>query len=85
MLLSETPLYQFFFLYRAPPMAYGGSQAKGQIGAKLPAYSTATATPDPVDSCDLHHSSRQRPILNPLSWARDGTHIFTDTAWVCYC
>jgi len=34
---------------------------------KLPAY--ATATPDPSRVCDLHHSSWQHWILNPLSEA----------------
>ena len=40
---------------------------------QLPAYPTATATRDPSCVCDLHHSSRQRRILNPLSEARDRT------------
>ena len=34
-----------------------------------PAYARATATPDPSRVCDLHPSSRQRRILNPLSEA----------------
>uniref|UniRef100_A0A8D1ANJ4 Sorting nexin 3 n=1 Tax=Sus scrofa TaxID=9823 RepID=A0A8D1ANJ4_PIG len=40
---------------------------------QLPAYTIATATPDPGRVWDLHHSSRQRQILNPLSKARDRT------------
>ena len=40
---------------------------------QLPACATATATPDPSRLYDLHHSSRQRGILNPLSEARDRT------------
>ena len=38
---------------------------------QLPAYTTAiaTATPDPGCICNLHHSSQQRRILNPLSEA----------------
>ena len=40
---------------------------------QLPAYTTATAMWDPRHICDLHHSSRQCRILNPLSEARDGT------------
>ena len=36
----------------------------------LPAYTTATATWDPSRICDLHRSSRQRPILKPLIEAR---------------
>ena len=38
---------------------------------QLPAYTTATAMPDPSNVCDLHHSSRQHWILNPLSEASD--------------
>ena len=34
---------------------------------QLPAYTTAEATQDPSHLCDLHHSSRQRQMLNPLS------------------
>ena len=41
---------------------------------QLPAYTTATATPDPSHVCDLHHSSQQHWIPNPLSKARDRTH-----------
>ena len=35
------------------------------------ATATATATLDLSCICDLHHSSQQRQILNPLSKARD--------------
>ena len=51
----------FFCLFAiswAAPAAYGSSQARGQIEA------VATS---------LHHNSRQRRILNPLSKARDRT------------
>jgi len=41
----------------------------------LPAYARATATPDLSCICDLHHSSWQCWILNPLSEARDQTCI----------
>ena len=40
---------------------------------QLPAYTPATATPDLSLVCDLHHSSRQCRILNPLRKARDRT------------
>ena len=33
---------------------------------------------------DLCHSLWQLWILNPLSGARDGTHILVDTSWVRY-
>ena len=45
---------------------------------------TAIATPDPSHVCDLHHSSQQHPILNPLSEARDQILILRETSWVCY-
>ena len=38
------------------PVAYGSSWVRGQIGAAAEAYATATATPDPRCTCDLHHS-----------------------------
>ena len=37
-------------------------------------YATATATQHPSRICNLHDSSRQRQILNPLSKARARTH-----------
>ena len=42
------------------------------------------ATPDPSCLFDLHHSSWQHLILNPLSEARDWTHILMDTSRVRY-
>ena len=46
------------------------------------AYARATATLDASRVCDLHHSSGQCRILNPLSKARDGTCILTDPSRV---
>jgi len=66
--------FGLFCLFRATPTAYGRSQAWGPIGAVAASlYTTATAMPDLSHICDLHHSSRQRQILNPLSKARDRT------------
>ena len=39
---------------------------------------------DPSRVCNLHHSLWQCWILNPLSKARDWTHIFMDSSWVHY-
>ena len=69
----------FFLLFRATPVAYGISWARGQI--KVATFSLATH--DPSCFCNLCHSSQQCQILNPLSEARDWTHILTDTSWVC--
>ena len=49
---------------------------------QLPAYTIATAMQKPSHICDLHHSSWQRQILNPLSEARDRTHSLMDTIQV---
>ena len=44
-----------------------------ELELQLPAYATATATAtwDLNGICDLHHSSWQHRILNPLSKARE--------------
>ena len=49
-----------------------------ELELQLPAYTTATATPDQSRVCDLHQSSWQHQILDPLSETRDGTHIQMD-------
>ena len=49
---------------------------------QLPAYCTATATPDPSHICDPHLSSQQQQILNPLNKARGWTRILMDTSRV---
>ena len=54
-----------------------------QLELELPAYTTATETLDLSPVCDLHHSSRQCWILNPLSEARDQTHNLMFTNQVC--
>ena len=46
---------------------------------QLQAYATAIVTVDLSHVCNLHHSSQQHWILNPLSEARDRTSIVTDT------
>ena len=53
-----------------------------KLELQLPAYSTATAMQDPSHVCDLHHSSWQCWVLNPLSEAGDRTCILMDTSWV---
>ena len=44
-----------------------------KLQLQLQAYATAVATPDLRCICDLHW------ILNPLSEARDQTHILMET------
>ena len=47
---------------------------------QLLAYTTATATPDLSHICNLHHSSQQCQILNPLDDARYGTCVLMDAS-----
>ena len=69
---------------RATPVAHGGSRLGVELDLQLLAYATATSTWDPSCVCDLHHSSRQHRILNPLSKARDQICILKDTNWICF-
>ena len=47
---------------------------------QLSAYTTATATGEPSLACDLHHSSQQHWIPNPVNGGQ--THILVETSWV---
>ena len=60
----------------ATPEAYGTPGAMDQIRA------ADTATPDLIHIFNLQHSLWQWWILNPLSEARDQTHILMDTIQV---
>ena len=60
------------YLFRAAPTAYGGFQARGQIGAVASGLRHSHSTTSSV--CNLQHSSQQHWILNPLTEARDRTH-----------
>ena len=51
---------------------------------QLLTYTTATAMWDLSHVCDLHRSSPQPQILNPLSKAQNQTCVLMDTSWVCY-
>ena len=52
---------------------------------QLLAYTTATAIPDPSGVCDLHYSSWQRRILNPLSKDRDRTCNLMVPSQIRFC
>ena len=52
-------------------------------GLQPPAYARATATRDPSRVCNLHHRSRQRRILNPLSKGRDRTRNLMVSSRIC--
>ena len=73
----------FFFLGLHPPHVEVPRLGVEQE-LQLPAYATATATPDLIRVCDLHHNLWQCQILNPLSEARDRTHVLMDTSRAGY-
>ena len=52
---------------------------------KLPAYTTATAMPDLSHVCNLHHSSWQHWILDPLREAGDQTCNLMVPSQICFC
>ena len=54
----------------ATPVAYGNSQARGQIGAIAEANATGTAKLDLNHIWGIYHSLWPYWILNPLSKAR---------------
>ena len=66
-----------FSLFRAAPTAYGGSWAKGQIGAVAAGLRHRNVGYEPC-----HHNSQQCQILNPLSKARDRTCVVMDASQI---
>ena len=70
---------------RPHPMACGGSQARGQIGVIAAGLHHSHSNSGSEQSLhDLHHTSWQCQILNPLSKAGDGTLVLMDTGWICF-
>ena len=53
-----------------------------QSELQLLAYTTATATPDASCICNLHQSSQEHQILDPLSEARDRTCVLMDASQI---
>ena len=64
----------------AAPVAYGSSQARGQIGAAASSPHHSPTTRDPAASV-TYITAWQCQILNPLSEARDPTCVLMDTSW----
>ena len=73
-----------FCLFRAARAAHGSSQARGWIRAVAAGLCHSHSHAYPSQVYDLHHSSWQCQIFNPLNEARALTIIFMDTNRVCY-
>ena len=72
--------FYLFIFWGGHTWGIWSSQARGWIWA----YTRAIATQDPSHICDLHHSSQQYQIPNPLSKARDRTWILMNTNQICF-
>ena len=55
-----------------------------ELELQLPVYTTAMAMQDLSFICDLHHSSQQCQILNPLSEARNRTCNLIAPSQICF-
>ena len=85
-LLGMNRLYSpFSFFFLGPHVLHMEIPRLGvDLERQLQAYTPAAATWVPSLVCNLHCSSWQCWILNPLSETRDGTSILMDTIWICY-
>ena len=82
---NSPPLFFVFLPFLGPlPRHMEVPRLGVESELQLLAYTTTTATWDLRHICDLHHSSRQRWILNPPNKARDRTRSLMDTSGVCY-
>ena len=74
--LSLSSHYFIYLFFLGPHQQYIKVHRLGvESELQLRAYATATTMPDLSHVCDLHCSSWQRQILDPLSEARDWTHL----------
>ena len=67
-----------FGLFRAGPVAHGGSQARGQIGATAEGLRHSHSNAGSEPSLPPTPQFMQPQILNPLREARDRTHVLVD-------
>ena len=82
---SRTGMEDFFF--RAPPATYGGSQARGPIGATAASlhHSHSNVRSELSVTYTIAHGNHAM-ILNPMSEARDRTSNLMVPSQICfYC
>ena len=79
-------LFFFFFLFRATPVAYGGSQARGPVRATAASlHHKHSNTMYLTCDCHLHHSSQKCQFLNPLSETRGWNCNLIVPNQICFC
>ena len=65
-------VFFFFLVFLGPhPQHMEVPRLEVKFELLLPAYTTATETPDLSHICEFHHTSRQHWIPDPMSKARD--------------
>ena len=69
--LFNLPPFKKFFILGLYPWHMEVPRLRVKSELPLPAYTTATATPDLSHLFDLRHSLQQHRILNPLNETRD--------------
>ena len=74
--IIKTKSFFFFFFLGLHPQHTEVPRLGVKQELQLPVYTTAMQDPNRI--CDLHHSSQQCLILNPLSKDRDQTCILMD-------
>ena len=74
-----------FLLFRAAPVARGGSQARGLIRVAAVSLHHSHSNTRLSHICSLHHSSLQHQILNPWIEARDRTHSVIVPSQIHFC
>lgn len=83
MVLKDDPEFSFLFLlyfFLRPHLQHmEGPRLCVELKLQLLVYTRAKATPHPRHICDLHRSLQQCQVLNPLTEARDQSHILTHT------
>ena len=79
--MGTPKMLNFFLYFRVAPMACGSSQAKDQIGATPAGLHHSHSNAGSATYTAAHGNAG---ILNPLSEARDQTHILVDTSRVPY-
>ena len=85
---NGTVSFFFFFFFTAALRPHLWHLDIPRLGVKselwLQANTTATAVQDPSLICDLHHSSQQHQIPDPLGEAKHRTCFFMDTSQICF-